>query len=360
MFNDMEIQIHHLEQEAYCAVLRAFKAQADAITWEKESLITELRKELRVSDDEHRELLSRVNADDVIKRIREWRQGVGHQAGMLNPSQAMSNARRKHKTLTSVPPLSLGMQQAPLHFHPMNASLPPLSLDQGSTPGRRRKRQKSDFPSGPAGHINHSLAANIHTETAASNPLIGRRVMTRWPDDNNFYEAVIIDYDPIQGRHALVYDKDTPKETSEWVALEEIPPADIRWVGEDPSEIHAGGDGPQAQADGRDVGLQGQAYGRDPVTGRLPSRFLNNDHLFASDKIPEEIEVFNTEELVREVERVFSSSNADPSEKEIARQMLLEQEQALVDALAIIDRVEAEMPDEEEPQPAPAPAPGQQ
>lgn len=31
--NDMEAQIHHLEQEAYCSVLRAFKAQADAITW---------------------------------------------------------------------------------------------------------------------------------------------------------------------------------------------------------------------------------------------------------------------------------------------------------------------------------------
>lgn len=30
---NMEAQIHHLEQEAYCSVLRAFKAQADAITW---------------------------------------------------------------------------------------------------------------------------------------------------------------------------------------------------------------------------------------------------------------------------------------------------------------------------------------
>lgn len=29
----MEAQIHQLEKEAYCAVLRAFKAQADAITW---------------------------------------------------------------------------------------------------------------------------------------------------------------------------------------------------------------------------------------------------------------------------------------------------------------------------------------
>lgn len=33
MHSDMEAQIHLLEQEAYCAVLRAFKAQSDAITW---------------------------------------------------------------------------------------------------------------------------------------------------------------------------------------------------------------------------------------------------------------------------------------------------------------------------------------
>ena len=31
--SDMEAQIHLLEQEAYCSVLRAFKAQSDAITW---------------------------------------------------------------------------------------------------------------------------------------------------------------------------------------------------------------------------------------------------------------------------------------------------------------------------------------
>lgn len=33
MHNDMETQIHLIEQEAYCSVLRAFKAQSDAITW---------------------------------------------------------------------------------------------------------------------------------------------------------------------------------------------------------------------------------------------------------------------------------------------------------------------------------------
>lgn len=29
----MEAQIHQLEQDAYSAVLRAFKAQSDALTW---------------------------------------------------------------------------------------------------------------------------------------------------------------------------------------------------------------------------------------------------------------------------------------------------------------------------------------
>ena len=100
---DMESEIHQLEQEAYISVLRAFKAQSDALTWvytcalfacfhvpsfcihccsnlelcriiynwqDKEGLITELRKELRVSDEEHRELLTKVNADDIIRRIR--------------------------------------------------------------------------------------------------------------------------------------------------------------------------------------------------------------------------------------------------------------------------------------------------
>jgi len=40
---------------------------------EKESLITELRRELRISNEDHRELLGRVNADGVIQRIRSDR-----------------------------------------------------------------------------------------------------------------------------------------------------------------------------------------------------------------------------------------------------------------------------------------------
>ncbi|GLT96166.1 hypothetical protein SLE2022_138100 [Rubroshorea leprosula] len=175
----MEGQIHKLEQEAYCAALRAFKAQFDAITWEKEGLITELRKELRVSDDEQRELLSKVNADDIIQRIRNWRWSGGNQAARLNatqpvhdllPKPGVSASRKKQKTSQSI------------------QSLPGLSSAKSMC-----------YPSGvPAGNrqfSNHgSLSANEPADAATIHPLVGRKVWTRWPEDNNVCEAVITDY----------------------------------------------------------------------------------------------------------------------------------------------------------------------
>ncbi|KAG6421690.1 hypothetical protein SASPL_118247 [Salvia splendens] len=96
---DMEYEIHNLEQIAYDAVLRAFKAQSDALTWVYSAtclsiirgLITELRKELRVSDDEHRELLSQVNGDDLIRRIREWREAGGNRNIAPSVAQHINN-----------------------------------------------------------------------------------------------------------------------------------------------------------------------------------------------------------------------------------------------------------------------------
>lgn len=111
---------------------------------------------------------------------------------------------------------------------------------------------------------------NETTEGTASDPLIGRRVRTRWPDDNNFYEAVITQYNPVevcgawshinnkishnvlafflclhnffdwlyilfiffyQGRHALVYDIGTANETWEWVNLSEVNHVLSTWLG---------------------------------------------------------------------------------------------------------------------------------
>jgi hypothetical protein len=58
----------------------------------------------------------------------------------------------------------------------------------------------SAIPCGTAREPNTKInpPGSIPSEGLPLNPLIGRKVMTRWPDDNSFYEAVITDYNPIE------------------------------------------------------------------------------------------------------------------------------------------------------------------
>ncbi|KAK1364708.1 ENT domain-containing protein [Heracleum sosnowskyi] len=323
---DMESQIHLLEQEAYISVLRAFKAQADAITWEKESLITELRKELRLSNEEHRELIGKVNADGVIRRIREWRQAGGIHSGMLTTGQATNDplpspsviaSRKKQKINQSVPSQSF---RGPSPFLPtMTTSNQPSfsAARQAPITGTKGKKQKSGNvlpgassmnvqypPPGPTTKVPlgarslSGVAASGPCEGASFSPLVGKKVRTRWPDDNHFYEAVITDYDHIKDLHALVYDMKTVHETWEWVNLNEISPDDIQWVDEDPGISRLGG------YEGSGVGLN-RSDGRELVP----------------------------DSLLKEVERVFGGTHIDPFEVEKAKKILKDHEQALMDAI---------------------------
>ncbi|XP_059651798.1 protein EMSY-LIKE 3-like isoform X2 [Cornus florida] len=363
---DMEAQIHHLEQEAYSSILRAFKAQADAITWEKESLITELRKELRLSNEEHRELLGRVNADDVIRRIREWRQAGGHQPGMLStgqavhdpvPSPTVSASRKKQKISQSIPSQSFGRPSPPFHPQAVAASNQPSSsaAKRGSAMGPKGKKHKSNYllpgvppmktqypSSGPTGRgqlgnrVSSGALASEPAEAASFDPLIGRKVRTRWPDDNNFYEAVITDYNAAEGRHALVYDIGTTNETWEWVNLAEISPEDIQWEGEDPGISRQGGYGGSGHGMNRSVGRDGgpgAGRGRGVPKGQLRKDFPPSQNGIGK-KGSDDIQILHTETLIKEVERVFGANHPDPIEIEKAKKVLKEHEQALTDAIA--------------------------
>uniref|UniRef100_A0A2P2LK23 Uncharacterized protein MANES_14G015400 n=1 Tax=Rhizophora mucronata TaxID=61149 RepID=A0A2P2LK23_RHIMU len=354
MFGDMETQIHNIEQEAYTSVLRAFKAQSDAITWEKESLITELRKELRVSDEEHRELLSRVNADDMIRRIREWRKVSGLQGSVPSsaqpaheaipsPTVSVSASRKKQKTTQSVASLSMG---APPAFQP--TTQPSTSaLRRCPPPGAKNKKPKSSvqYPStgvtGRAQVANRGAFANSEPAEATSyDPLIGRKVWTRWPEDNHFYEAVITDYNPVEGRHALVYDMNTADETWEWVNLKEISPEDIRWEGEDPGIFHKGGrPGPgrgNKKSMTRGGAVSGARRGRGTIKGQSKKDFPLSQNGIGKKSVGD-IEILHTDTLIKEVEKVFGASHPDPIEIEKAKKVLQEHEQALVDAIARIE-----------------------
>ncbi|XWS66430.1 hypothetical protein CRYUN_Cryun05aG0198800 [Craigia yunnanensis] len=323
MHSDMEAQIHLLEQEAYCSVLRAFKAQSDAITWEKEGLITELRKELRVSDDEHRELLTKVNADDIIRRIRDWRQAGGnlsarlsasHPVHSLLPSPTVSASRKKQKTSQSGQSLPGLSSAKAMHY--------PSAVSSGNRHFNNR---------GSVG----GLLANEPAEGATFDPLIGRKVWTRWPEDNNFYVAVITDYNPSEGRHALVYDINTANETWEWVDLKEISPDDIRWDGEDPGISYQGGHSflGAKKSFSRGAPAPGPGRGRGSMKGQSRKEILPSQNGIAK-KVSDDIELLNTETLVKEVERVFDTSHPDPLELEKAKKKLKEHEQALIDAIA--------------------------
>ncbi|XP_020265398.1 protein EMSY-LIKE 3-like isoform X1 [Asparagus officinalis] len=367
--SDMEIQIHRLEQEAYTSVLRAFKAQSDAITWEKESLITELRKELRVSDEEHRELLSIVNADDIIRRIREWRQAGGAQSGFLSNAQPVHDpapsptvsASRKRKTAQPVASLSLAAPSPAIHPQPVPTSMQPSTstAKRASAPATKGKKLKSgqslpgsssikslQYPlSGPSSRtqaLNRTSCGAIAATETAEGPifdhLIGRKVMTRWPEDNNFYEAVITDYNPTEGLHLLVYDINTNNETWEWVNLKEISPEDIRWEGEDPGISHkvasrgGAGRGANKKPPIRGSTLAGAGRGRGSLKNQAKKQFPPSQN--GIGKNSGDIEILHTDTLIKEVERVFNASHPDPLEMEKAKKALKEQEQALVDAIA--------------------------
>ncbi|PKA51072.1 hypothetical protein AXF42_Ash010512 [Apostasia shenzhenica] len=320
--SDMETQIHQLEQEAYSYVLRAFKAQSDSLTWEKESLITELRKELKVSDVEHRELLTMVNADDLIRRIREWRQAGGRQPGLMNnaqpvhdplPSPSVSGSRKRKNTSQSVPSLSLNAPSPAMHPQPVGASTQPsiTAAKHGSTVTKAKKPRPipSTGPSGRGQFTNRGATgvpvANELAETTAYDPLIGRKVMTRWPEDNNFYAAVITDYDPQKDLHALVYDINTKNETWEWVNLKEISPEDIRWEGEDPGFQRQGvrsgaGRGIKKQPGRTGVVPAGVGRGRGPLKHQSKKEFTLSQNGIAK-RGADSIEILHTETLIKEV-----------------------------------------------------------
>ncbi|KAM0025192.1 putative ENT domain, protein EMSY-LIKE, plant, ENT domain-like superfamily [Helianthus debilis subsp. tardiflorus] len=197
-------KFNNLEQEAYSSVLRAFKAQADAITWEKEGLITELRKELRLSNEEHRELLLKSS---------------GLQPGMVNPGQAVhdplpspsvSGNRKKQKMNPSGHSQSFGgpRQHVPLPT-PSSARRAPVTGPKGknkkSMMGGLSSIKTQHPPSGSTtgraqlgNRVTSGAHANETAETPSFSPLIGRQVRTRWPEDNNFYEATITDYNPVE------------------------------------------------------------------------------------------------------------------------------------------------------------------
>ncbi|RCV11085.1 hypothetical protein SETIT_2G160000v2 [Setaria italica] len=362
---DMEAQIHQLEQQAYYLVLRAFKARSDSITWEKEDLITELREELRVSDEAHQQLLNMINNDDLTHSIRERRTTGGIEERLPNnPSHdSVSNhttsARKRQKTSksitaslatptqpsssTAIKAVSLGTKgkrTKPCQKVSGGSAVKPTSSSEG--PSARGPLMNRYFPGGPSAEF--SEAQNV-------NPLIGRKVMNRWPDDNSFYEVVISDYNPETGLYALVYDINTSNETWEWVDLEKMGPEDIRWLdndsGIDPVMYLQSQGAPSSGArKSTNCGglMRGHGRGRS-FQKNVSKKDFSPPQKNARKRGSGDIDILHTESLIERVEKVFNVSNPDHLEVEKAKKALKEQEHSLVDAIARLAEASADETD---------------
>nr|XP_018680087.1 PREDICTED: protein EMSY-LIKE 3-like isoform X1 [Musa acuminata subsp. malaccensis] len=145
----------------------------------------------------------------------------------------------------------------------------------------------------------------------------------------------------VAGLHALVDDTDMYKETWEWINLKEICPENIRWeVEEDPDIVLQSGQVASRRGVKRTTahggGIPGAGRGRGSLKNQKKKDFLLSQNSIGK-KSTGNIEILQTDTLIKEVEKLLGASHPDPLEIEKAQQMLEKHEQALIDAIANLD-----------------------
>ncbi|BBN19423.1 hypothetical protein MPTK1_8g10600 [Marchantia polymorpha subsp. ruderalis] len=263
-----------LELEAYTAVLRAFGAQPTALTWSKERIMCDLRKELRISEEQHRQLAKELEArqlqgsldispsatiSDMHLAINSLRPasstGIPHLRTKSNISHVLgpqaSDVVAPHQKLLSQPSLETARSQTGGRGKNLRLMTPPSNLQRrcSLSSGNPTTRLMSGGTSSSKSHLkledrnegpNLQLWQNFQKVSThfkgPDKPSMGQKVQRWWPDEKKFYDAVIVEYDEESGKHALAYDMRTPQQSIEWVDLKAIPRF-VRYVEEPPVSI---------------------------------------------------------------------------------------------------------------------------
>ncbi|KAK4282087.1 hypothetical protein QN277_013506 [Acacia crassicarpa] len=130
---DLKHHVHGLEIVAYSSVLKAFIVQSDLLSWGKEGIISNLRKELNVTDTEHAAILAAINSDESIKRIREQRTLSTHAeicVKVNSPGYASGSAQNFSITTNTSSPVAylpsknMSRCQSSLAAFPIHSSMP--------------------------------------------------------------------------------------------------------------------------------------------------------------------------------------------------------------------------------------------
>ncbi|KAG6550111.1 hypothetical protein Mapa_008067 [Marchantia paleacea] len=302
-----------LELEAYTAVLRAFGSQPTALTWSKERIMCDLRKELRISEEQHRQLTEELEArqlrnsvhiseSDTISDMHiaissllpSSSTGIPH----LQMNSNISHVLVPHQMLLSQPSLETARSQtgsrgkcpqlvtAPSNLHKRGSVLssnPTMRWKSGGTSASSTHLNWEDLNKGP----NLQFCRKFPTistqfkgqDKPSPGPSMGQKVQRLWPEDKKLYDAVIVGYDEESGKHALAYDIRTPQQTIEWVDLKAISKGDVKYVEGPPVSIlgvNLESSIPRGRGRGRTRGLSGRGRAkwlmRTPTTGLAIAR----------------------------------------------------------------------------------------
>lgn len=192
--------MERVERDAYRGVLRAFAA-GGAITWARESVLSDLRAELSISEDVHRQFLKEVIAEGGVGGAAGGKRGGSKGVG---PGAASGRGSGKRARMDKAPKAEKKAAKLP------SAAMPNL-------PGPAGRK-------GTAGGFADRLAHLPQT-----NPLVGKTIRMFLEDEENpggeWYEALVSDYKPESDEHAIVYVNEktgTPDEEWEMIKLADL------------------------------------------------------------------------------------------------------------------------------------------
>lgn len=164
------VSFHKLEEDAYYAVLRALAV--NELDWDKEKLLTDLRKVLSITNDQHFQFLEEVTEDKLVTRLREAKnlapepQGVAASHDMPPPRQS-SNPNRKPGR-----PSSAGLSPSP----PIGARPPRPSDGAGDLKRNRSAKRERDEVFEPRKSLGQSNSRSIKTSLLNRGRGRGKRI----------------------------------------------------------------------------------------------------------------------------------------------------------------------------------------
>lgn len=151
----------------------------------KEKLLTDLRKELNITNDQHAQFLGKVMEDEVVLHVRE--KGAN--------AKVSKDLRKK-----------------------VEGSRPSFVIGGGSSASKKLKKEKTKSL--------NSLGASSQKKTgtgARIDEYVGKKVKRWWQDEGAWFDGIVTDYKPEQG-HCIVYDFNTENESFEWYDIRKATP----------------------------------------------------------------------------------------------------------------------------------------